>query len=40
MSAFDADIAQQLQQGFDGLNRGQLEIAAKACQPFSQNGQS
>ena len=33
MSAFDADIAQQLQQGFDGLNRGQLEIAAKACQP-------
>ena len=32
MTTSDADIAQQLQEGFDALNRGQLEIAAKACQ--------
>ena len=31
-SAVDSDIAQQLQQGFDALNRGQLEVAAQACQ--------
>ena len=28
----DIDIAQQLQQGFDALNRGQLGVAAQACQ--------
>ncbi len=28
----DIDIAQKLQQGFDALNRGQLEVAAQACQ--------
>ena len=27
-----SDIAQQLQKGFDALNRGQLEAAAQACQ--------
>ena len=31
-SGVDSDIAQQLQQGFDALNRGQLEMAAQACQ--------
>ena len=32
MTTSDADIAQQLQQGFDALNQGQLEVAASACQ--------
>ena len=31
-SAVNSDTAQQLQQGFDALNRGQLEVAAQACQ--------
>ena len=30
--AVDSNTAQQLQQGFDALNRGQLEMAAQACQ--------
>ena len=30
MSAVKSDIAQQLQQGFDALNRGQLEVAAQS----------
>ena len=29
MTTSDADIAQQLQEGFDALNRGQLEVAAQ-----------
>ena len=32
MSAVSSDIAQQLHQGFDELHRGQLEVAAQACQ--------
>ena len=32
MSAVNSDIAQQLQQGFDALHCGQLEVAAQARQ--------
>ena len=32
MTSIEQDLSQLLQEGFDALNRGQLDVAAKACQ--------